>query len=542
MQSQTQVLIVGAGPTGLSMAIELERYGIACRILDKQIKPVSTSNALVAQTRTLEVWDDIGLIEKALACGIPLKGGNFFSKNKQIADLDFNNLESYYQFVLGISQHQTEEMLLSFLKDKGITVAMSTNLLDLSIYPTHVLTTVSRPDGTEEQIKSQWLVACDGGRSWIREKCHIPFEGKELPQHFVLADVEITSELMHDKLNMFTSPKGILAIIQFDKKYSRIIAEVTGDAELQKAKSLTFAQVKRLVEERCPFSVEIKEPVWTSGFWIHERLAKDFQVKRVFFAGDAAHIHSPAGGQGMNTGIQDVNNLAWKLAAVIQGKSPESILKTYTQERQAVARQVLKSTTLLTKIMTLRNPLLQYIRNWLIATLANSKKYQIKITNTLTQLLIQYQENMLVKDYLGDQAGPKSGSRMLDVNLNQITPSNATPHPQPSRLFDLVRGTQMVLLCFMGLDDGADIAVYYDFKKTLEKRFCTKMKFILIRTKNEFVDWQDVSLFDQDGRVHEKYGADKACLYLIRPDKYIGCRAGIHELDKVNKWLMQIIQ
>lgn len=516
------VLIVGAGPTGLSMAIELNRYGIPCRIVDKRIKPVETSNALAAQTRTLEVWDDIGLLQRALERGIPLKGANLFSKDKQIAEITFSHLKSSFHFLLGISQHQIEEMLIEYLKEKDIFVEYQTELMNLISSNDSVEVSLKRPDATEEKLKPDWVIGCDGGHSQVREQSGIPFIGKELTQHFMLADLEIKSDLTKNKLNLFTSPKGILAIISFNDKYSRLIIDATHDPELKTAKSLTFAQLKRVVNERCPFDLEMKEPIWTSGFWIHARMAETFQMGRVFLAGDAAHIHSPAGGQGMNTGVQDANNLAWKLAWVMQGKANKVILETYNIERQSVASGILKGTTALTKVMTFKNPILQFLRNSFIAWASRSIKLQTFFTNTLAQLNIHYPSNLLVEDYLGKKPGPKAGTKALDVN---------------EKLFEPIRGPHLSLLCFMGMQDQADVALYYDLMNTLQRKFDLPMHYVLVRIKDEFVDWQGYKIFDQDKSLHELYGAQEPCIYLIRPDKYIGFRGGLSHLKEFEEWL-----
>jgi len=523
-QHSVPVAIIGAGPTGLSMAVELQRCGIPFRIFDKQNKPVISSNALAIQTRTLEVWDDLNLISIALKHGIKITEGNIFSGDKTIGEIQFNKLNSFYHFVLGLSQHQTEKMLLSQLAEKHIFVEMHTELKDL-IQTKDGITLVIADVKGEDQIHAEWVIACDGAHSWVREKCNIAFAGKELPQHFVLADLEIETEFTKNRLNLFTSPKGILATIPFDAKYTRLIADTTDDPELKTATRLTFAQIQRLVAERCSFQLKMKDPVWTSGFWIHERMVKTMQSGQIFFAGDSAHIHSPAGGQGMNTGIQDANNLAWKLALVIKKQADATILQTYDSERKAVAKKVLRNTTLLTRMMTLRNPILLRLRNMMISSILNSASRQKKMINTLAQLNIAYAESALVKEYLPHQSGPKAGTRLLDVSFHQ------------HRLFDFVRGPNIALLYFMGMEDQADIALYYDLDATLRKHFSMPLNSILIRGKNQFEDWGHTFIFDEDNKIHTIYGANEPCIYLIRPDKYIGFRGGLKDLTELKQWL-----
>jgi 2-polyprenyl-6-methoxyphenol hydroxylase-like FAD-dependent oxidoreductase len=530
MDTNSMVLIVGAGPTGLSMAIELKRLGIPFRIIDKQIKPIKTSNALAVQTRTLEVWDDWGVVKAAIEQGLPIIGFSFYEKQRQIVELNFAELKSNYHFVLALSQHKTESILLQYLKENQILVEMEVSIIDLVTEIDSVTATLLHANGEKEFVKADWVIACDGAHSWMREKCNIPFIGEELKEHFVFADVEIKSNLPKDRVNFFSSRNGSLIIINHGNKYARIFAEVANDPELKKATSLTLAQLQRLIQERCSFPIEVKEPNWTSGFWIHERYVKSFKVGRIFFAGDAAHIHSPAGGQGMNTGIQDANNLAWKLAWVIQKKTHARILETYHQERFEVAKKVLKRTTFLTKMMTIKNPVMLLVRNLFLLFIMRSKFISQKLMHILTQLTIHYPESMVVKDCLQHQSGPLAGTRMIDVKLAD------------SYLLDVIRGTQMVILCFMGLKDAVDMTVYTDLKAAFSKKYSDPIKFILIRTINEFSAWDATKIWDKEKKIHSQYHAETPCIYVIRPDKYIGFRGNLTHLDELNRWLENIYQ
>ena len=197
MQNTLPILIVGAGPTGLTMAIELSRQGIPFRIIDKQIKPVLHSNALAVQTRTLYVWEDLGLLQDAHVKGEEVKAFNVYSDHKKLAHIDTKLLEGNKKYILGLSQHETETMLLKNLRDKNVIVEMEVDITDLQENATGIKVSLQHKDGGTEEINTQWLIACDGGHSFVREKIGIPFTGKELRQHFVLADAEIESTLAH---------------------------------------------------------------------------------------------------------------------------------------------------------------------------------------------------------------------------------------------------------------------------------------------------------------------------------------------------------
>lgn len=520
MENHIPVLIVGAGPTGLTAAIQLQRYGIPFRIIDKNIKPVPTSNALGVQTRTIEVWNDLGILDRALELGNKIRGMQIYSKNKKIATVDLTAIKHAYPFLLGLPQRQTETIMIEDLHQKNISIELETEIVDVQENENSVVVTLKKKNGESETVKADWLIACDGGRSFVREKLNIPFVGHELSQHFVLADAEITSDLPNNWVSIFTSGVGQFILIKFDDKYTRIIAEVSNVPELKEAKSLTYEQVLELAKTRCPIKLEIKKPIWTSGFWIHEKIIEKYRSNKVFFAGDAAHVHSPAGGQGMNTGIQDAYNLAWKLALVINNKAKPTILETYETERRPVALAVLKSTTMMTKMVSLHNRFLIALRNWILSIVLKSKAIQEKFVDTVSQLKIQYEPDMLVKECLHDHPGPAAGTVMLDL-----------------KLLDLARGTDFVLLLFSGTKKDFTMDELCHIKENLSRRYPGLIKFILINSQSERSVWSGEFVFDADLKMHETYGVTDPTLYLIRPDKYIGFRGHLEHIPELEKYL-----
>jgi len=316
--------------------------------------------------------------------------------------------------------------MIKRLREKNIIVEMEVSVTDIQENDSNVRVILQHKDGRQEELNSEWVIACDGGNSFVREKLGISFTGKELTQHFVLADAEVQSDLIKDEGYVFISDDGMFLFIRFNEKYSRIIAEVSHDPLLNKAKNLTYEQVKQLAENLCPFPLKISEPVWTSGFWIHENMIANYRHKRIFFAGDAAHLHSPAGGQGMNTGIQDAYNLSWKLAYVLHGKCSEFLLDTYQIERQQVGRNVLRNTTLLTNVMTTHNFIVKHVRDFVISHLGKMNFVQKKIANTFSELATSYSKNLLVKDCMPWRSGPKVGTFNADIFSRLQTFHNGT--------------------------------------------------------------------------------------------------------------------
>lgn len=489
------VLIVGAGPTGLTMATELHRHGIAFRIIDKQIKPVSTSNALVAQTRTLEVWNDEGLFENAFSRGNQINAMNIYNKNKKILHAAFDMLSLPHPFVLGIAQKQTESMLSGNLKSKNINIECNVELLDFSEKNSQIFATLKHADGTTENITADYMIACDGGHSIVRSKLNIEFKGKELPQHFVLADAHIKSDLSPNEFHMFISPHGMFMIMQYYQEQTRIIADVTNDPELSEAKSLTYDQVKRLATERCPIPLEISEPFWTSGFWIHERIASTYRYNNIFLAGDAAHVHSPAGGQGMNTGIQDSYNLAWKLALVIKKKARSKILDSYYLERSPVAKGVLKHSTFLTKMMTSQNPVFKTARNLIVFNLFKINLVRKKMLLMLTEIFISYKKSPIVKN---------AGTLMIG----------------DEGLMNLLKCTEHCILYFSS--QRTDMEKFTMFDELIKYKYPDLFKSILITNKTNVSGWKNNWIYDENNALHKQYKITKPTVYFVRPDKYIG--------------------
>lgn len=526
MPKTIPVLIVGAGPTGLTMAALLKRHEVPFRIIDKQTKPVVTSNALVVQTRTLEVWDDLDLLSEALAVGNIIHAFNFYRQDKKIAHIDFNLISGLNRFVLGISQHHTEKMLLKHLKKADVKVEMNVELINYKEKNDEIIATLRHPRGKTETVHAQWMIGCDGSHSFIRHHSKIAFNGKELEQHFVFADCKLKTHLAANEGHLFLSEEGLLALIHYDKNYFRIIAEVTDDPELKAAKSLSYEQVKRLVAKRCPFPLTISKPSWTSGFWIHTRIAGTYRLNKILLAGDAAHVHSPVGGQGMNTGIQDAYNLAWKLALVIQQKAERNILDSYYEERYPIAKNVLRDTTFLTDTMTANTPFRSAIRKLMIFCIARFKRVQKNIASTITEVGIDYKNSPLVKDCLSFHAGPRSGMRMIDVLYNG-----------KKSLLDVVRGSQHALLIFSGKKINLNECMR--LKATIKQKY-PDIKFVLINNNNDFAAWDEEKIVDSLGAIHQVYGVKVASLYFIRPDKYIGFRGEMEHKMQLMDYLREI--
>jgi 2-polyprenyl-6-methoxyphenol hydroxylase-like FAD-dependent oxidoreductase len=515
-----KILIVGAGPTGLTLAAELTRHHISCRIIDKSIKPVKTSNALGIQARTLEIFADMGIIDDFLQEGMQVKQLNIRNHHSlPITEIKLDQINSKYKFLLIIPQHKTEAILLKHLADRGIHVEMQTELMDLRQSENKTTAVIKDQYGNLEETEFDWIMACDGGRSIVREKCGMPFNGRDLPEHFVMIDANIETPLPANEIHLFLGKKGVVGILPYSKQYSRLIAEVTHDPLLKNTKTPVINDFERLTTERCFQPITFNDPIWTSGFWIHERLINHYQYQNIFFLGDAAHTHSPVGGQGMNIGIQDAYNLAWKFALVRNHNVNSIILTTYETERRPIARSVLKASTLGTHLISLQNYFLIKLRNFIIKQIASSKALTRKLQAAISETAIRYHHSAIVFEGLPYKRGLKAGQKFIDVEC------------QGRWLFDYVQGSQHTILIFLPdpLSEETITIIQKLQQFLLNERFSNIFNIVVIHSSPlpDTLITGVHQIFDKEQKIHNSYNINFPALYVVRPDKYIGFRSGL---------------
>ena len=314
------VLIVGAGPVGLTMAAELARYGVSVRIVDKAAQRTDKSKALVVWSRTLELLDRAGCGTTFVAAGHTVVGANIIAGDKIIGHVDLTEVKSPYPFGLMLPQSETERLLEAHLASLGVSVERQVEVTDFSDTGTAVTTALRHPDGRTEALTTEWLIGCDGAHSVVRHLLGLTFLGETLQTDWILADIHLSGENAPpaSEVAAYWHEDGVLAVFPISPGRYRVIAD-SGRAEGPHPADPMLDQVQQVVERRGPGGIVVSDPIWLAGFRINERKVADYRSGRAFVAGDAAHVHSPAGGQGMNTGMQDAFNLAWKLALVCRG-------------------------------------------------------------------------------------------------------------------------------------------------------------------------------------------------------------------------------
>ncbi|MFG1426256.1 FAD-dependent monooxygenase [Roseixanthobacter glucoisosaccharinicivorans] len=424
MAGTGRVLIAGAGPVGLTLAGELARYGVGVRIVDTSAARTDKSKALVLWSRSLELLARTGRAQDFVAAGMEVYGARISNGRTLIAEIDFDAAESLFPAAVMIPQSETERLLETHLESLGVKVERTTGLTGFALVGDGVHATLRDASGREEQVEADWLVGCDGAHSTVRHTLGMDFAGSTQPSDWVLADVHLEG-LTPDKLDIYWHSDGILAFFPITGGRYRMVADL-GPAQSEAHRpDPTLAEVQALVDARGPGGIRMHDPFWLANFRINERKVKDYSLGRAFLAGDAAHIHSPAGGQGMNTGMQDAFNLAWKLALVVRGRARPALLDSYSVERSAVGDLVLHNATRMTDLAVMRNPLAQAVRNFAAHVVLGLSQVQRRASHSLTELEIAYPHSPLSvtaphAPHGGDL--PKAGERwpQLDASLPPI--------------------------------------------------------------------------------------------------------------------------
>jgi 2-polyprenyl-6-methoxyphenol hydroxylase-like FAD-dependent oxidoreductase len=414
--TKTQVVIAGAGPTGLSMAAQLLRYGIDFIIIEKKDKPTPLSKAIVVQARTLEIFSELGIAEKAISLGQLTTAMNLFYKGKQRAFVDLAGLGqglSPFPFALSLEQSKTEKLLVDHLSENGKLVQWGSELIHIEQNENGITAYYKDSEGQEQKLEADFLVGCDGAGSLVRHQCGLSFEGDTVPKLFYVADVQLRSAVINkNELFMFLIKKGFILFFPMEGERHYRIVGILPDAEEEAAPA--FADIENSIKQQVVSPLEFEEVSWFSTYKVHSRKANSFARGRCFIAGDAAHIHTPAGGQGMNTGIQDAYNLAWKLAFTIRGEVKEEVLKTYNAERTENAKHLLESTDRMFDIMAGASRFGNFIRLYIFPAMAGwitkSKMIKRRIFPLISQTGISYPNSFLS---IGGKIGKVSaGDRM----------------------------------------------------------------------------------------------------------------------------------
>jgi len=543
--SNTDVLIVGAGPTGLTMACELARHGVTPRIIDKSPTPSIHSKAFGIHARTLELFETMGIVETMLAQGNICNGFDMYNRGKPLAHVIFDTLESRYPYFLILAQSDTEKILNAHMESFGIGVEREKELVGIERTDSMITARLKLKDGSEELIDCSYIAGCDGAHSTSRHLLDLEFKGAPYPNYWLLADCDLDWKYPLHHLSVFIHPSGVTAFFPLYSDRGRLMFELpdaTIDMEMAEP---TIEDVRRHMNEREIDYRSVGSPNWLAYFKLHHRIVDRYGDGRVFLCGDAAHIHSPIGGQGMNTGIQDAYNLAWKLALVLRGNSPESLLDSYNPERHRVGKGVVDLTDMATKMVGIHNPVLASIRNKLVGTISKLDPVQEKLLTTLSQIEVNYRESPIAEErwyqpdaiegFHGYRHDLEAGERVKDYPLVSLDGKGGT------RLYDLFRDVRHKLLLFTGsqpedmeLKELRKIrsSIGSEYGDTIETHVIAGTDALPADLTTMCPVWRDKDLV-----MHKDFGAARASLYLLRPDSYVGFRNQPASLSDLAEYL-----
>ncbi|WP_405981898.1 FAD-dependent monooxygenase [Streptomyces sp. NBC_00158] len=349
MNESPQVLVVGAGPVGLVTGIELLRRGVPVRVVDRSERPNPHSKAIALWPRGIEALARFGAADELHRRGVVLRAQNYHSQGERVARLAFGGMRrTRYPYALSIPQQETEAVLRDVFRELGGTIEFGTSLTSFTQDATGVSAGLETAQGRVTE-RFGWLVGCDGAHSRVREVLGVPFRGSSYPQQFLLTDGPVRTPLAHDEVHYFMSAAGVLVVVGLPGGMYRTFVSAAPDLAVDDPREA----VQRAASERCPVPIELLGEQRTGVFRVHRKVADRLRSGRVLLAGDAAHIHSPAGGQGLNTGIEDAASLAWRLAGVCEGRWGEEELARWEEERLTVARAVVGDTDLQTRMWTM---------------------------------------------------------------------------------------------------------------------------------------------------------------------------------------------
>jgi len=446
----------------------------------------------------------MGCVDAFTGAGLRATHAVMRSGSRELAHIDFSGLETPYPYGLLLPQSETERLLESHLYGFGVQVERGTELVTFGTDATGVNAVLRHPDGREETLRADWLIGCDGSHSTVRHVLGFEFEGEAEPNDWLLADIHLEGNVGEDEVMIFLHRKGVLALFPMGSGRFRVIADcgprnTSSDAE----PDLMLEDVQRVLDTRGPGGLRASDPVWLAHFGINERKVREYRAGRVLLAGDAAHIHSPAGGQGMNTGIQDACNLAWKLALVCRGAATAAspLLASYSPERSAVAEYVLRGSAALTRMGTLRNPLVQAVRNLVLPLVTRLPAIRRAVATTLGELDIAYRDSLLSRRaQSAGRGGTPPGERVPD---------------QPVRLLD-----------------GKAVPLYARLRSG---------RFLVLATRADADSGQAAEMLGRFGDACEiavnNDDTDRTGIRVIRPDGYLGLLAGVGDWKSVAGYL-----
>ncbi len=541
MNSNTpDVLIVGAGPVGMTAASELARWGVNVRIVDKKPGPTEESRAGLVQVRTLEVLDAIGIVDHWKAVGYPLNYTGFRAFGKRLGTIDLSGVNSPHPAPLMIGQDVTEQLLCQQLQSVGIPVEYTVEALGFTQDKDGVNVTLRHADGQEELAHAHWIIGCEGSHSLVRETLNISWSGQRYEdQEVLILDATLRWSYPLGRGYVFIEKDLLLICFPWNDAGSyRFICVRWTDADSNHSQP-SLAEMQQLLQQIvCNVAdpdASLENPTWSSRFHLQYSLAGHMRQGRALIAGDAVHVHAPVAGQGMNTGMQDAFNLAWKLASVIKGVVRPELLDSYNLERHIVAQSLISGTDRSFRVLTHPNTLVEWVMKLLGPIALNWETIQNRFRTTVAETDIGYPDSPLTEERVGSH-GLAAGDRVPDATVVRLSDR------QTIRLFEVLRGTRWTLLLLGGWEAVAETyASLQDIGKTISSKYREHVETFLVAAGLPIPSNSSVPvLMDLEHSLHKQFEADSTCLYLVRPDWYVGFRGKPENIDNLMAYLARV--
>lgn len=522
------ILIVGAGPVGLFCAFMLKRLGLPCRIIDMKEKTSEHSKALGLHIRTLDILKDCGLMDAFLEQGTRVHAIDIRTHGKRLACLRLSEAKASWPFMLDIPQAKTEDIFIRALAEHEQSVDWNHRLIAIKPQTGGVRVHIQTPHGEEEQ-HYRYVIACDGASSFIRGALNANMSEHRDPETFWLADLNIQWHSKANRLITYLSEGGPLACFPLGNQQYRIV--MTRPEDIDEAPNLD--SMAKIFAERSQEIAELKNPTWMSQFQVRYGVMSHYRHHHIFFAGDAAHVHSPIGGQGLNTGLQDIYNLVWKLKLVLQHHASDKLLDSYHEERHPIGVDIVKKTEIFTRALHLKHPALQMARNTLIRLVNAVPKLRGMVVKRLAELCVNYRKSRWVAE-LGNNTSLHAGDYLPDAVLN------VGDSGQKGNLHDLLPNNKYHLLLFIGEQEDTPISLLLDVAHKIHLRFGEVIEPHLVLNTTAHPPKTPSVFLDSHHHMHQSYRIEQPTAILVRPDKYIALVQSPIHLPGILRYLSDI--
>ena len=520
---EVDVLVVGAGPTGLTAAIELARRGTAIRIIDKVMpRPYAESRAEGLHARSLEIFQRQGLLDAVLAHGRVLAGFEFRTGRRRLGELSAYGLDTPHPYSVLLPQSEIERLQIERLRELGVDVERPVEVLDIAQDHDRAHAQIRSADGTVGTVTAQYVIAADGAHSLLRKALGVAFDGSKLQGAYVMdADVEFEAEPPPDRGTFILGRGGFMVVgLRPDGSYRIALSLPASDRRISTAVP-GIDELQMLLDDFPEMGVRLQSVAWSSAFFISSRSVGRLRHGRVYLVGDAAHIHSPVGGQGMNTGIGDAMNLSWKLALAARGQASQRLLDSYQAERLPVIRRLIASTTASTRPLLWRNPIAVAVRNQLLRLALPLPALQTGLFEAFTGFSVRYRSGALV-------AAARHGRRPRGPQPGDIAPEALRANSGWYRQWGA--DTRHQLLVFGGPGGSGGDALAW----AAEHRDLVRPLLVTTRASATTVN----SVADPAGALRRRYAVPPSGLsYLVRPDGFIAARSQVDDLSPLNAYL-----